>query len=250
MASLGPRNSPASRRPRRWSEATVPARGMGSSSSSPAVARPTSPTSTTRSTSFVAPGEWGRASRRTSGAATRARDGAGAAREGLDRRDGRETGPVGARALHARRPPQRPRSGRGDRRGGFAALERRGAGQGPGVVAPPESFTSPDQARGRLPDPGSDRDVLSASPALASVGRHTSRGPRLRGPNDEGVSGSAGRGVSGSRGASRRVASQQAGGMRPPRGANAASETSEDDAGLPDLVPVHRCSSPVAELVQ
>src|SRR5205823_14991181 len=52
------------------------------------------------------------------------------------------------------------------------------------------------------------------------------------GPADEGASGLARRGGAGPRGASRRLACEQPGGMRQQRGSDAASATPEDDAGV------------------
>ena len=123
--------------------------------------------------------EGGRALRTTWGAASRALERADAAQKGFDRRgrqgqsrqghgaplnrlvapgraalgsghgrrDGLEAGPVGVRVLHPRRPPQRPGPGRGGRRGGAAAPERRGVGQDPAAVAPAGELHVPGSGR-------------------------------------------------------------------------------------------------------
>ena len=157
--------------------------------------------------------EGGRALRKTWGAATRALERADAAQKELrpawpsgtiasgswravepalasgraalgsshGRRDGLETGQVGVRVLHPRRPPQRPGSGRGGRGGGAAAPGRRGVGQDPAVVAPPRELHVPGSSARTVGRVGVGPRRLvgvvgpgrSASPALATVGRHT-----------------------------------------------------------------------------
>src|SRR5262249_39130987 len=72
----------------------------------------------------------------------------------------------------------------------------------------------------------------SASPALALVRRHRSVGFGPHDPTDEGVSGLAGKGAASPRGASRRLACEQPGGVRQQCGADAASTASEDDPGI------------------
>src|SRR5512135_2039477 len=156
------------------------------------------------------------------------------------RRDGLETSPVGVRDLHPRRPPQRPGSGRGGRRGGAAAFERRGVGQVPTVVAPPGELHVPGSSARTVGRPGvGPRRLVGvvgpggiASPALAFVGHHTRLGVGSHGSTDEGVFGLARGGAAGWRGGSWGLACEQPGGMRPQRGADAAGTAPDDDAGI------------------